>query len=1540
MAPTWNLQEQLSWIKTTRPYVPKNMDGIPTLTPQQREEYDRHVSISSSIANRNNTFNTSSSNSIRNSSTENIVVQQSTFPTQTIPKRSLTTNNNTSHVSQRLPQHQQNTQTNNPDRRSNDSINTSIQSNTSVSSIPTKSTSTQTRIQPAITDLLNMKRKRPTEDVNTFIDLTQDELQMNTKSKVNQKKVTKRNVISEDEDAFSDDSDVEAELAIKFSSGIEKVASLENQHVDTQNMDRLLNINETQKTTTTTLLKTTLIPSFTTETRSTKVIDLCRKQKLLIETLSTLTELLEKRVDVEISESLSELQKKQQRSQLAPQTETMKQKVAELINVLPMIDLDASEVEQENIVEYNTVELSQNQTIANTTAAATQNQIINPLLSSEHKVMESTPVNLKTIPPIDVLTDEDIENKIEELIELKEYNNNGVGSNEEERKEDKEEKEDEDDDTDIIIYNSNTTISKRGSKFDVSVLSSPLLSASTEVNDCTKARRTIIPPAPFVLDQSIIDDVEDSFNCESEGEPETRTQIRREMGDFVLDDQDSDDESASYKDASQSTNNSQSINISPVASQSFKKPESTIENLKISHSNQYNELDELESLNQSELRKLQSSDDEIEDEESVAMKSTQFEEIVDSDDLNIDNDANDDNDEIEILEAIASNEKSSNDGNQFLEDEFSDDDLFDESIMIPNEPEEFTQMNKEREIIEVSSDLDSDDDLDNYTPPTINVNVKTECDSHLTSKNDKTEVNYEILEDIEDIDNEPRYTWTNDVYRALRETFKLQSFRSNQLKAVNATLDGRDVFVLMPTGGGKSLCYQLPAMVNSGKTSGTTIVISPLISLMEDQVSHLQAKGIHAGMLNSRMNAEEKKHMFDLFFGGFQDLLYLSPEMISNSTKCKSAISSLYRNKKLARIVIDEAHCMSSWGHDFRPDYKKLSFFKEEYPDIPVMALTATANALVQSDIKMQLGLVDPLFLQQSFNRTNLLYKVIPKDKSAVERIVELINTKYRNETGIIYCHSKNSCEVTSHRLRAFNIKCDFYHAGMKPDERSSVQQKWQKGEIKVIAATIAFGMGIDKADVRYVIHLTIPRNVEGYYQETGRAGRDGKNSECVMFYSQRDARTLQTLIKRDQSLDKESKDHHLDKLQQIIQYCENKTECRRQLVLQFFNESFDRKFCNKMCDNCINYATVEVEHRDLTSLAKNCVQLVKSIERNKVPFSVFQDIIKGAKHSKIVKNGYDRLPYHGTGSAYAKTDIERVFTKLLSLNYLYEKAFAARGRHTNNYMFVTKKADALINGGDIFTLDFFKKKPISADSPVPLTKQSSFRPISEMYNAPERSTSRVFSGSGGTIPFANKGANVSFLSITDENKRMHLDQCYGRLRERRKQLATLKNFTKETTLASDTMLKDMALTLPINAVTYEKLEDFKTSQGAYFCMFKSTIEELRKERIVKFDTLDLVSSKPLLLADVSNIHELSQTATKRSRHFTDNGGRITKRPKSSNGGNKGIKKGQSQSQSQSRIKSKGKGNRKSKTGQNNSNDNDNSVYQVPVPAHAAPMRS
>lgn len=519
-----------------------------------------------------------------------------------------------------------------------------------------------------------------------------------------------------------------------------------------------------------------------------------------------------------------------------------------------------------------------------------------------------------------------------------------------------------------------------------------------------------------------------------------------------------------------------------------------------------------------------------------------------------------------------------------------------------------------------------------------------------------------------------------EVYSILQSTFNLLSFRPNQLEAVTATLQGKDTFVLMPTGGGKSLCYQLPALVTSGRTRGTTIVISPLISLMQDQVQHLLDKNIRAGMVSSKGTASERKQTVELFRSGQLDLVYLSPEMVNASLQIQNIISRLNSNQQLARIVVDEAHCVSSWGHDFRPDYKGMNMFKQQYPNIPLMALTATANEKVRMDIIHHLNMTEPVLLKQSFNRTNLFYEIKRKNGNYLEWIRDYIVAKYAHNTGIIYCHSKQLCEQTSEKLNMWGLKTSFYHAGMGPTERFDIQKKWQDGSVKIICATIAFGMGIDKPDVRFVIHLFIPRSLEGYYQETGRAGRDGKPSECIMFYSYKDARSLQSMIQRDSDLDRESRENHLNKLRQVVQYCENTTDCRRKQVLHYFNEHFDPLQCSKKCDNCANSDTVTSVERDITLFAKDIILLVLEIQRDKVTVLLCQDIFKGLNSSKITKPGYNRSPYHGKGKTLDKLEIERIFFHLLSENCLEEYSVMRAG-FASNYVRVGRAASMVTSG-------------------------------------------------------------------------------------------------------------------------------------------------------------------------------------------------------------------------------------------------------------------
>lgn len=555
---------------------------------------------------------------------------------------------------------------------------------------------------------------------------------------------------------------------------------------------------------------------------------------------------------------------------------------------------------------------------------------------------------------------------------------------------------------------------------------------------------------------------------------------------------------------------------------------------------------------------------------------------------------------------------------------------------------------------------------------------------------------------------EPIYNWTKELYFHLINSFHLNNFRSNQLKAINSTLSGKDVFVLMPTGGGKSLCYQLPAIIKSGITHGTTIVISPLISLMQDQVENLLSLNIKACMFNSKLSQEQKSTIQRIFKNGDLNLIYISPEMISTSKTCQNIIESLYRIGRLSRIVIDEAHCVSNWGHDFRPDYKKLSFFKLKYPNIPMIALTATANNHVQNDIISNLKLRNPVILKQSFNRDNLFYQVLPKDKHTLPILLHCINTIFKNQTGIIYCHSKSSCEKLAKLLQDAKISCAFYHAGMGTNQRLIIQRKWQNDQIKIIIATIAFGMGIDKSNVRFVFHYTVPRTLENYYQETGRAGRDGNFSYCITFYSITDIRKLQKMIQRDKNLDKVNKLRHLEKLQEVMTYCDEKLDCRRKLVLQYFSENFFIKNCHNNCDNCFKQSLIDntdknsregsVENnieeieKDITLIAKNIVQLVIAVQDERVTTSYCQDIFKGSNIAKILEMNHHLLPEHGYGKELNKGDIEKIFFYLITLRILQEYSVTNKMGFATNYIKVGPNVRKLNKPDYIIKLKFFKQ--------------------------------------------------------------------------------------------------------------------------------------------------------------------------------------------------------------------------------------------------------
>ena len=536
------------------------------------------------------------------------------------------------------------------------------------------------------------------------------------------------------------------------------------------------------------------------------------------------------------------------------------------------------------------------------------------------------------------------------------------------------------------------------------------------------------------------------------------------------------------------------------------------------------------------------------------------------------------------------------------------------------------------------------------------------------------------------------FAWSNEVKATLKERFKLRGFRENQLEAINATLGGKDAFVLMPTGGGKSLCYQLPALVRSGKTRGVTIVVSPLLSLMEDQVQHLRNLNIQAFLINSETDAAERGAILDALeernAQDFIQLLYVTPEMLSKSQRIIKAFDSLYRRQQLARLVIDEAHCVSQWGHDFRPDYKLIGDVRKNYPRVPVIALTATATENVKVDVIHNLNIKGCDVFTRSFNRANLYYEVRAKGKAKddLTSIAKLIKEKHKEQTGIIYCLSRQNCEDFAKMLSGdHGVKAHHYHAGMDSAQKKEVQRKWQAGEYKVIVATIAFGMGIDKANVRFVVHHSVPKSLEGYYQETGRAGRDGKRSSCYLYYGYQDAGKLRRMIDQGEG-SWEQKERQNQMLQKMVQYCENRSDCRRVQVLAYFSEAFHRDACEGQCDNCNSSSNFEMH--DFTEYARQAVEIVSQIHQNKVTILQCMDVFRGHKSKKVKDAHWDELDQFGAGSDVDREDAERLFYRLLSENAFREVNEMNRAGFATAYVTLGRNSDVFIRGRQKFQLE------------------------------------------------------------------------------------------------------------------------------------------------------------------------------------------------------------------------------------------------------------
>ncbi|TPN89090.1 DNA helicase RecQ [Aquimarina algicola] len=506
----------------------------------------------------------------------------------------------------------------------------------------------------------------------------------------------------------------------------------------------------------------------------------------------------------------------------------------------------------------------------------------------------------------------------------------------------------------------------------------------------------------------------------------------------------------------------------------------------------------------------------------------------------------------------------------------------------------------------------------------------------------------------------------------LKEYFGYDSFRPLQSEIIASIFDGNDNLVIMPTGGGKSICYQLPALL----LPGITLVISPLIALMKDQVDGLLANGISAAFVNSSQTTEEQQSIYQKLLDKEIKLLYIAPESLS-------FLDAIFAQIELSLIAIDEAHCISAWGHDFRPAYTQLGYLKNRFPKIPLIALTATADKATRQDICDQLNIPNATHHIASFDRKNLSLEVRPGNKR-IEQIFSFLSDK-TNDSGIIYCLSRKTTETLAEKLREQGFTAEAYHAGINHDQRAKVQEDFINDTIQIVCATIAFGMGIDKSNVRWVIHYNLPKNIEGYYQEIGRAGRDGLPSSTLLFHSYADIVQLQKFA--DMSGNKEVQ---LAKLDRMKQYADS-LSCRRKILLSYFGELIEQDCGN--CDVCKN----PPEFIDGTIIAQKALSCVTRIKEEE-PIGTVIDVLRGAQNTTVYDKGYQNLKTYGIANDIAWRDWQQYIIQLTNQGYL-EIAF-----HQNNKLKLTPIAKKVLFEGEKVSLAHLKA--------FEKTKESIIKPI------------------------------------------------------------------------------------------------------------------------------------------------------------------------------------------------------------------------------------
>lgn len=491
----------------------------------------------------------------------------------------------------------------------------------------------------------------------------------------------------------------------------------------------------------------------------------------------------------------------------------------------------------------------------------------------------------------------------------------------------------------------------------------------------------------------------------------------------------------------------------------------------------------------------------------------------------------------------------------------------------------------------------------------------------------------------------------------LNDTFGHSEFRFDQEKIINAVVSGHDALAIMPTGGGKSVCYQVPALY----FDGITIVVSPLISLMRDQVLNLQQNGVNACFYNSELNFEEKIEVQNELRSGKTKLVYISPEGLL----AESALN-FFTSLNVSLIAIDEAHCVSQWGHEFRKDYMRLGLLKDLFSNVPVLALTATADDKTQDDIMMQLKMVEPFKFVSSFDRPNIKYMVYERENE-ISQLNQFIQSNHKGETGVVYCLSRKKVERVAKELKELGHNTVMYHAGLRPDVKLKAQIDFNKEDDIIVVATIAFGMGIDKPDVRFVAHLDLPKSIEAYYQETGRAGRDGKDSNAWMVYGFQDVIKLSQMLETTEAAE-QYKAFARAKLDSMLGLCET-LRCRRNFLLGYFGEASSNECGN--CDCCLN----PPKQFDATIDAQ---KILSTIFRTGQSFGAGHiiDVLRGSKNNKVIERKHDQLSVYGIGKEKSKNYWNKVLRHLLNAKFIQVKNWEFRS------LGLTHKCDEIFKGG------------------------------------------------------------------------------------------------------------------------------------------------------------------------------------------------------------------------------------------------------------------